>query len=236
MKNAFWALALAVAILPAGILNAANITVTWTGTVSDGTDQSDTFGLGAGSNLSGQNFTATFVVDPTIGFIQTNANMFDTRGGTDVVGFLTSPVLSADLLINSQTFSFASTKYGGYSRLGGAGLSDIYTLAQYQSGAAVSELFLRLFLFDNSIPFTGFDETLDVAISSGTNSNFQAVLADGTILFSGHLNPTRVTISSADGNGDGDGDGDGAVPEPSTAVLLGSAVAALGILRRYRRA
>ncbi|MEP7363527.1 MAG: PEP-CTERM sorting domain-containing protein [Acidobacteriota bacterium] len=233
MRKSCWALALAVALLPAGSLNAANITITWTGSVSDGTDQSNTFGLGVGSDLTGQNFTAKFVVDPTVGFIQNPANFFDTRGGTDVPGF-SSPILSAELSINSQTFAFLSDKFGGYTRDATLGRSNIYTEAQHQVGASVDILFLSEFLADNSIPFTGIDEDLDVALSAGTNTNFQAFQSEGVLFFAGHLNPTRVTISSAVGDGDGDGGGGGAVPEPSTALLLGTSIAALGILRRNR--
>lgn len=233
MKNALWALALAVALLPAGSLRAANITITWTGNVVNGIDDSNTFGLGTGFDLTGQSFTAKFVVDPTLGFIQNPADFFDTRGGTDVPGFA-SPILSAELSINSQTFSFLSDKFGGYSRDGRPGRSGIYTEAHHQNGAAVDLLYVDVFLFDNSIPFTGIDEDLAIALTGGQAGVFQAFLTNGTRLFAGNLSGTYVTISSA-GSGNGDGDGDGAVPEPSTAVLLGSAVAALGILRRYRR-
>lgn len=227
MKNALWALALAVALLPAGSLRAANITITWTGNVVNGIDDSNTFGLGSGFDLTGESFTAKFVVDPTAGFIQTAADFFDTRGGTDVPGFA-SPVLSAELSINSQTFSFLSDKFGGYTRDGRPSRSQIYTEAHHQNGAAVDLLFVNVFLADNSIPFTGIDENLAIALTAGQSGVFQAFQSGGSRLFAGNLRGTYVTINSA-------GSGNSAVPEPSTAVLLGSAVAALGILRRYRR-
>ena len=226
MKNAFWALALAVALLPAGSLRAANITITWTGNVVNGIDDSNTFGLGSGADLTDESFTAKFVVDPTEGFIQTAADFFDTRGGTDVPVFA-SPVLSAELSINSQTFSFLSDKFGGYTRDGRPSRSQIYTEAHHQNGAAVDLLFVNVFLADNSIPFTGIDENLAIALTAGQWGVFQAFQSDGTRLFVGNLIGTYVTINSS-------GPGNGAVPEPSTAVLLGSAVAALGILRRCR--
>ena len=236
MKKSFWALALAAATLLTGSLHAANITIIWTGSVANGTDDSNTFGLGVSSDLTGQSFTAKFVVDPTVGFIQNPPDFFSTQGGTDVPGFA-SPIVSAELTINSLTFSFLSDKFGGYTRDGTLGRSDIYTEAQHQSGPAVEKLFVWAFQADNSIPFTGIDEELDIDLSTSILTGvFQAFELDGTRLFAGNLGPTHVKISSAgDGDGDGDGDGSGAVPEPSTAVLLGSAIAALGVLRRHRK-
>lgn len=78
---------MAALLLLVGALSANNIRIEWTGTVLNGTDVSNTFGLGVnGNNLTGESFTVEFIVDPTRGYIQSSPNFYAATGGTDVGG------------------------------------------------------------------------------------------------------------------------------------------------------
>ncbi len=218
-------------LLLAGSLSASNIQVNWTGSVLEGTDDSNTFGLGMGANLAGQTFQAKVVVDPTIGFIQSYPDFFSNIGGASVPGYLTSPIVSASLTINGQSFNFQSEYWGGYTRDATPNRSQIYTELQSYGGTAIDEqLFVTVFLADNSIPFTGINESLDIALPSGTSGHFQAFTPNGPgpfgRLFAGNLSPNHVTIGP-------DVPGGPDVPEPSSAVLLVSGLGAIAM--RFRR-
>lgn len=226
MKRSNWIVALAVLLLSVGSLSANNIKIEWTGTVKDGMDRANIFGLGTNGDLTGKDFKAEFIVDPTLGFVQSYANYFATEGGTGVFGQPASPILSAILTINGESYSFLSDTYGGYIRDGRANRSGIFSEADHQQSAAKDILFLEVFLFDNSIPFSDINENLDIPLSLGARGVFQASTPNDVYLFSGNLTPLHVRIGSADvveppG-----------VPEPSTTLLT---VAGIGLLFGYRR-
>ena len=103
MKRSNWIVALAVLLLSVGSLSANNIKIEWTGTVKDGMDRANIFGLGTNGDLTGKDFKAEFIVDPTLGFVQSYANYFATEGGTGVFGQPASPILSAILTINGES-------------------------------------------------------------------------------------------------------------------------------------
>ncbi|MBS1825046.1 MAG: PEP-CTERM sorting domain-containing protein [Acidobacteria bacterium] len=234
MANRFLALgvaALALAALPAQ----ANVVVTWTGTVFDGNDPADYFGVGPNANplgnLQGQAFTAQFTIDPTVGSITTAPDYFDVRGGT-FTGAFASPLISATLTINGVTYSYGSNYFGGYQRDATPGRSVIYTeVNQQQPSGPFDVLALSEFRPDNSIPFAGLGESLTVPLPSSFIATFQAYTPGGSQLFYGHFSPTQVTIEPSTPGGGGPD-----VPEPSTAVLVSAAAAfALFLRRRSQR-
>ncbi len=226
-------LAFGVAALALGALSAqAAVVVTWTGTVFDGNDPADYFGVGPNANplgnLQGQAFTAQFTIDPTVGSVTSAADYFDVRGGT-FTGAFASPLISATLTINGVTYSYGSSYFGGYQRDATPGRSVIYTEANQEQAPGVFDvLVLYEFRPNNSIPFAGLGESLTVPLPAAFVANFQAFAPGGAaMLFNGHFSPTQVTIAPSTPGGGGPD-----VPEPSTAVLVSAAAAFALILRR----
>lgn len=224
------------AICGARPANAALIDVTWTGTVSSGNvGTAGAFGIQdtfQGNELAGQAFTATYRFDTTIGSLVQGAGFADLRGGTGFGdGSLPGPAVFATLTINGITVSFGDDAFGGYSRKSADGVSDIYTEVNMSDG---DTLFLRLFRFDQNIPFPGFGESLvyDIGGAGDLPQGVFQQIDGGIALFSGNFAPTKVTIAPFVVT-DPDPDPSN-VPEPVSMALLGIGLATLGIARRRR--
>lgn len=222
----------AILLLP-GALIASPIHVIWSGNVYDGWDDSNTFGLGEGTrDLTGQDFTAEFVVDPDSGNFYSEAGFFSIEGGTNVGdGSYASPLLSASLTINGHSFYFQSDDYGGYWRDGRTGRSDVYT-GSLSWGGSIDQPNVGMLFFDRSIPFGGLNETIDMDLATSLyGGNFWAHVPDGPgpdgRLFTGTLKQTHVKIYTEEIPAGPD------VPEPASAVLLVSGLGAIAL--RFRR-
>src|SRR5882724_7445115 len=108
---------------------ASSIQVVWTGTVLNGNDVAGTFGLGTNHDLTGQNFTATYLIDTSLpSFQQLSPGFASFTGGTDV-GF-TNPITSAILTINGNPFVYQLAAFGIYRREATPGRSEIDTEVQ----------------------------------------------------------------------------------------------------------
>jgi hypothetical protein len=98
---AFAAVSLATASTPA---SAVVMMATFTGTVASGLDEGNFFGLGLTSSLAGEDFTAIFRYDTSLG-LATTSSTFDGRIGGPQNGTL-SPITFASLQINGVTDEF----------------------------------------------------------------------------------------------------------------------------------
>lgn len=249
MATKFLALGVAAWALSALPSHAA-VTVTWTGTVFDGNDPANIFGVGPNNNplgnLQGQAFSAQFRIDPAVGQVTTAADYLDVRGGT-FTGAFPTPLLSATLTINGFAYSFGSGYFGGYQRDATPGRSAIYTEAnQQQLPGVVDILAIYEFLPDNSIPYGGITESFTRTVTGPVTVGVFQAFATGTStgLFSGHLTLASVTIApDSPTNGGGSGGattgtttgGGAVVPEPSTGLLTMAAAGITLWLRRLRQ-
>jgi hypothetical protein len=206
----------------------ADIVITWQGNIISGTDFNNTFGGGLNSDLAGLSYIATYTVDTSLGDLVAATGFASINGGTAYgAGNFASPLVSSILNINGQNYSFGSTLFGGYTRNATGGISQIYSEAQEQNGPAASILFHHLFLFNDSVPFPGLNESLNLAIASGATGYTQAFNSDGSVFyFSAGLSPTNVSIDTLDPNHPT------VVPEPGSTALL---ILVCGGLAAYAR-
>jgi hypothetical protein len=106
------AAALLAALGATSTASATEALVTYTGTILSGTDYAGIFGP-AGADLARDKFVAQYVIDPSLAGIQLGGPGDDYEqyiGGSSSKGG--SPVLSADLTINGQTYDFTVGQYG----------------------------------------------------------------------------------------------------------------------------
>ena len=229
----------AIATLFAGIIlnapvNATIINITWTGTVAEGNDPSNTFGVPISNrihDLAGQSFTALFRIDSSIGSLVSGANFYDLRGGTQFgAGNLPSPITNASLTINGVTVAFGNSLFGGYSRGFLPVPSYIYTEVNDAVGntGGADILFLQEQRNDNTIPFNLLTESLFRNVGDTGRGVFQKANSSGVQLFSGTFTPTSVNIAVENTGG-------AAVPEPSTWGLIAGGIGLLAFGRMNRK-
>ncbi len=100
--------------------NAATVTATYTGTIGQGFDRVDVFGLGENVDLSGVAFTLVFIYDTLIGQDLTNPNAEEIYGGPfdPIAGHETSPISLAELTINGIGVGWNSSAYNQVKAFG----------------------------------------------------------------------------------------------------------------------
>jgi hypothetical protein len=89
------------------------VTETFTGTVLSGADAGGLFGA-TGINLTGDSFTATYVINTDLaGAIQYNnlGGYYGTYGGTYQGASVSSPVINASITINGVTVNVGTSAY-----------------------------------------------------------------------------------------------------------------------------
>lgn len=217
-------------LILAAPVHATIINITWTGTIAQGNDTSNTFGVPLQNgfrDLAGQSFTALFRVDSTVGSLVSGANFYDLRGGTQFgAGNLPSPITMASLTINGQTVSFGNAAFGGYSRGLLPAQSYIYTeVNNFPAPGAADILFLTEDRFDTTIAFNQLTESLTRNVGSTGRGVFQQANANGVSQFSGTFTPTFVSIQVDNGS-------PSAVPEPSALSLIAGGIAILAVVRK----
>jgi hypothetical protein len=101
--------------LGAATADAATVTATYTGTVGQGFDQWDVFGMGENVVLDGKAFSMMFMYDTDIGRLPTTPSTQEVYGGwqeTEVSGFELSPMVHVELRINGVVINFDVTAIG----------------------------------------------------------------------------------------------------------------------------
>lgn len=239
----------AVAML-AGISSASAdiITVTWSGTVSGGSDVNGYFGT-AGKDLTGQAFTATFVFDSgtagsvlqQLGDIQ---NLFGGASFNNSNPMLTTtfapttPLQSSTLVINGKSVSggtgqaidsFLTAGAGGGVNGSRAYSSNFSTSVLNSSAPTFAQSDeMKFGLVGNTTgPIAGFPISIDqdgtYTLGAGVRDDISFFVRNGEDL---NFSPLSVTVDVTASVA--------AVPEPSTWAMMALGFAGLGLLS-YRR-
>lgn len=110
MRLVRFAAAAAAAMSLASTAQASTFVVTFTGTVSSGTDGAGIFGT-AGADLTGLAYTATYLVDDAT--VHEEPNGYSVAEGGAYYGTVT-PIVTSELTINGVSQAAVQPQYGGY--------------------------------------------------------------------------------------------------------------------------
>ena len=198
---------------------AAIVDVTYTGTISSGYDQYNTWGTG-NHDLTGDSFRLVFTVDTSIGYRSTDNSpslVYDEIYGGSAYP-ISSPV-SAVLTIggNSMIVPGPFASYAGNVQQ----LAPVYSSTSEQVfGSSNSNYIVAYAYTDNSLFPGSLTTPFDVAITGGITTYGYFTLSDVDPLSTyGYLDITNVSS---------------AVPEPSTWAMLLLGFAGIGFMA-YRR-
>jgi hypothetical protein len=168
-KAAFGALIGGILSLTSPVASAATVVVTYTGSVSSGSDQLGLFGT-AGASLANTSFVARYIFDTNVGRITTGSSDL-SYGGYSFKG-AASPLVSATLKIGNVTQS-----------VGGAALADLgyFNLlgGTYYEASAVSNPFIETHVGVISYSDMVFGDFLKTAIGSINQTMFESGLTGG---------------------------------------------------------
>ncbi len=213
--------------------HAAIVDVTWTGTISGGTDGLALFGL-AGADLTGASYTAYYQFDTSLGYFAINPGVkTDTYGGT-AFG-LATPSLATTMTINGHAFSFigsyrseiragVGTPYGDnneyhYSEYV---LNDGVVATDYEMTNIANQTGYGTTLpWDNTAPFdgavpAGYGGTSDFTAHTYTFATSQYLLTSLVLV------PTHLTIATAAAT---------EAPEPASLAIIGFSLVGLRLAR-----
>jgi hypothetical protein len=203
----------------------ADVTVTYTGTLGVGSDQSGVFGPG-NTSLTGDSFTVQYVFDPTLGDTYSSLTENYAKGGTTSAN--ANPALSASVTINGVTVSIGvPNSFGEIYGYNDGSTSEQYHEADYTTSNIDNYVYIDLISTTPSLPAsitgplnytTGPD---DYALGYFQISNGVTGQLAGGYVYS----VSTLTISSG-------------IPEPSTWAMMLTGFAGLGFaaFRRGQRA
>jgi hypothetical protein len=198
--------------------SAAIMDVTYTGTVSSGTDTFGLFGK-EGANLIGKTWVATYTFDTSLGFPASNG----VRGGSELGN--TSPVLSSMITINGIGRAVSGSSYGYEYGLHDVTSSKQYHFAENYSAGHKEYLENYIASFNLSLPAsitTPFTHTVG---SKDFEFNGTYYLANGAASETIHADLATLTVSDHVVAG---------VPEPSTWAMMLLGFAGVGFAA-YRK-
>ena len=197
-----------------GAAQAAIVTVSYSGTLSEGVDTSGFFGTGS-TDLSNNAVLLTYVFDTTKGMLQSSANEHYAIGGTSYG--VASPALSDTISINNYSVSLDGSESGTIDASNDLGVSHQYHAAFSATGdSAYSSVDAALGNLPNSIT-TAFSYTVN-PLTDTAFARFD--LADGSY---GVFVPKSIAESVS------------AVPLPSSLPLFGIGLAGLGAAAALRK-
>jgi hypothetical protein len=221
---------------------------TWTGTITSGYDQTDTFGTG-NTDLSGLTYSMNFKFNTSRGVRVTDGSTFDQlAGGLDYFGTPSSPVLSASIQINGKTRSSKGANQGyvytqdantyGYNYY----LNSAYDYSTQSNGSSKYNYLYGYFydyLLNTLLTTPGtLDQPFSLANGGSTYCtdylgycgffqfyDYNAVIGDFRTYTFGYLDVSNITVTEISPS---------AVPLPATAFMLMGGVAGLGLIRRRK--
>ena len=211
--------------------SAITMQAVYTGTVSNGYELTNDFGLGLNTSFSGNPFTMTFIYDPaTPGSVRTTIPGSSDRvsGGSYFVPGIADPFSSAKLTINGHSQSVG----GNYNGDAFVSAGHIYQVSEniFNNGLINNLAYLFQPVYSNGLNFpTNLETPYMASITSNVPGAFQfqnfniasGIYSRNTI---GHLSPTNLTITRVS-----------VVPLPAALPLFGLGLGALGMLGRSRR-
>jgi hypothetical protein len=215
----------AAAVMLGGVsqASAAIMDVTYTGTVSSGTDTFGLFGI-AGASLVGSSWVATYTFDTTLGSPNSSSTENFVTGGTIYGAGSSSPVLSSMITINGVYKAVDGSHYGyDYGSNNGTYSSQYQAAQNYHSGYN-EYLTSHIYNYYGSLPAsitTPFTYTVDAKDSQYGNY----YLGNGTTSESIYANLATLTVSEHVG----------AVPEPSTWAMMLLGFAGVGFAAYRKR-
>jgi hypothetical protein len=205
---------------------AAIMDVTYTGTVSSGTDYLGVFGT-AGANLTGSSWVATYTYDTSLGYLSSSSSLYQLYGGSAYYYAPTSPVLSSMVTINGVGKAVDASYSGQVYGSNNGSVSQQFHTAENSSSGQFEKLNNGIYNYNGSLPAsitTPFTHTVN---SSDAYHLGYYNSKNGTVYDYISANLETLTVSEHVA----------AVPEPSTwaMMLLGFAGVSFAAYRKKKR-
>jgi hypothetical protein len=153
------------ALMAAAPASATMLVATYTGTISNGHDYTGVFGA-ANSNLTGDSYTAIYLIDTTKGYQSYSGGIDTAEGGSSTAHpGLGNPIVSSSVTINGITQTLTPL-YDDYTQAGGAAPGPF--IEQYGNNSSTGLYQLLYSYADNITTVTSIDQTLPLTSVTGS--------------------------------------------------------------------